>query len=420
MAAEESLRSPSPIQPKIVIVGRLSWKSTLYHTFVSYSFRYYLVLLSGFLSFLPLFMNETDYLESTIVALSLRQRTMYYESSIVAVVVVGILAIDLLWDMFTIWFGNKLMNERKSNLIIQRMTNSEKFLLVFGLVIQPMVAFLPTTTSNLTMIWLCCRICQDCMICGTIALSWCRSFPENWTPLVTTIALVSAYIGLMLTNFAQIFMYYQSADMMQSLGVNMNTAGHVFLFPSLGYFFVRALLWLWRTGRTLRRRTIEAKETFTTNKLSNVGNDIRDQHGNDIELSISFGYLLFTCISMLLIVINSVTTGVDLVHLTSTGLMSHNIAYIILGLSFIVFHLRQAQLEAFLNLCRLLDSKQSYVRYLSHELRTPLNSASLGLKLMLDEWHESEDPIDRDRYDTLWDVHQACNIAVGILVNQRI
>ena len=420
MAAEESLRSPSPIQPTIVIVGRLSWKSILYHTFVSYSFRYYLVLLSGFLSFLPLFMNETDYLENTIVALSLRQRTMYYESSIVAVVVVGILAIDLLWDMFTIWFGNKLMNERKSNLIIQRMTNSEKFLLVFGLVIQPMVAFLPTTTSNLTMIWLCCRICQVCMICGTIALSWCRSFPENWTPLVTTIALVFGYIGLMLMNFGQIFIYYPSTDMMQHLGVNMNTAGHVLLFPSLGYFFVRALLWLWRTGRTLRRRTIEAKETFTSNKLSNVGNDIRNQHGSDIELSFSFGYLLFTCISMLLIVINSLTTGVDLLHLTPTGLMSNNIAYIILGLSFIVFHLRQAQLEAFLNLCRLLDSKQSYVRYLSHELRTPLNSAFLGLKLMLDEWQESEDPIDQDRYDTLWDVHQACNIAVEILVNQRL
>jgi two-component system, sensor histidine kinase len=63
----------------------------------------------------------------------------------------------------------------------------------------------------------------------------------------------------------------------------------------------------------------------------------------------------------------------------------------------------------------LLESKKTYVRHISHELRTPLNTAFLGLKLLSSELKASNDPRDKERYDTLVDVNMSCMAAVDIL-----
>ena len=102
--------------------GRLSLR--LYRTFISYSFKYHLIWIAGLITFLPLFTNVIDYVETTNLATSLRNGSMYYESSILLVGFVGILAIDLLIDIFNSLFMNKAMNEKKANFIVQqRMTN---------------------------------------------------------------------------------------------------------------------------------------------------------------------------------------------------------------------------------------------------------------------------------------------------------
>ena len=64
------------------------------------------------------------------------------------------------------------------------------------------------------------------------------------------------------------------------------------------------------------------------------------------------------------------------------------------------------------------------MRYISHELRTPLNTAFLGLKLLVDDFKDSEDEIDKDRFDTIEAVNKsvlhAVEILNGILTFDRI
>ena len=409
--AKEMQKSPdtstSPRTPTLdESVGPFSWNSFLYQTFVSYSFKYYLIWAAGLFSFLPIFMNVSDYVETTILAASLRNGTMFYESSILLVGFVGILAIDLLMDVYNSWFGNKEMNEKKAKFMIQRMTNGENLLLLLGLLIQPMVAFLPRALPNLVMIWLCCQRCRNILVFCTIFLSWCRLYPDIWTPSSTSLALSIGITGLLLLNFSQFFVHNPSASI-QSLGNVIYVAGSVSLYLSMAYFLFKALVWLYRTGRNLFLPSIEKKETFTTNKLPMP----TDKYS---EVSIfSFGYILFTWISLIVIMIAH--GGTNLFQLTPMGLLQNNIAFIIMELCFINFHLRQVQFEAIVNLCRLIEAKRAYVRYISHELRTPLNSAFLGLKLILDQLRGSQDPVDKERCETLSDVHRACMTAVDIL-----
>ena len=406
---QEPDASTSPMTTTIFgSVGRFAWNSFLYQTFVSYSFKYYLILVSGLLSFLPLFMNVSDYVETTILAASLRNGTMFYESSILIVGFVSILAIDLLMDTYSSWFGDKEMNEKKAKFMIQRMTNAENFLLMLGLLVQPIVAFLPRTIPNLTMIWLCSQRSRNILVFCTIFLSWCRLYPEMWTPSSTSLGISMLLTGLLLLNFGQFLLYYPSVSI-QSTGYKMNLAAQVFVYLSLAYFLCKAMLWLYRTGRKLFLPSIEKKETFTTNKLPAP----IDKSNEDSIFS--FGYILFTWITVILVLITN--GGMNLSQLTAAGLLQNNIGFIIMELCFINFQLRQVQFEAIVNLCRLMEAKRAYVRYISHELRTPLNSAFLGLKMILDQLRSSEDPVDKERYETLWDVHRACMTAVDILVN---
>ena len=379
---------------------RFSWNT-------SYSFKYYLIWLSGLLTFLPLFMKLPDYIETTILAATLRNGAMMYEISILLVGFAGILAIDFLMDVYNSWFGDKMMNEKKAKFMTQRMTNAEKFLLLLGLLIQPIVAFLPRTIPNLAVIWLCCQRCRTILVFGTIFLSWCRLYPDMWSPRSTSVALSVGFTGLVLLNFAQFFISDPSVSI-QSIGNKMYLAGTVLLYLGLAYFMIKALVWLYRAGRKLLRSSIVTKETFTTNKLP-----MATEKDND-ESIFSFGYILFTWISLILTI--STTGGSSLLQLSPMGLLQNNIAFLIMELCFINFHLRQVQYEAIVNLCRLIEAKRVYVRYVSHELRTPLNSAFLGLKLILDQLRGSEDLVDKERYETLLDVYCACTTAVDILV----
>ena len=190
----------------------------------------------------------------------------------------------------------------------------------------------------------------------------------------------------------------------------MYLAGSVLLYLGLAYFMLKALVWLYRAGRKLLRSSIVTKETFTTNKLPMPS----DKDNDNDESIFSFGYILFTWISLILIFVT--VGGANPLQLSPMGLLQNSIAFMIMELSFINFLIRQVQYEAIVNLCRLMEARRAYVRYISHELRTPLNSAFLGLKMILDQLRGSEDPVDKERYETLSDVHQACMTAVDILV----
>ena len=389
----------------------LTWNSIFYQTFASYSFKYYLIWISALFAFLPLFLHMSDNVESTILGDSLRDGTMYYESSILLVGFSCILAIDLLVDILNEWFGNKMMSEKKAKFMVQRISNAEKLLLVLGLIIQPIIAFLPRTTPHLTMIWLCCHKCQKIAVFCPIFLSWYRLYSHTWSPFSSSVATVFGLGGFLLSDFS-IFMEFDPSISLQSIGSHLYVAGQVCMYLAVAYNLINALVWLWRTGRKLWHSShVVKKEIFSANKIPTPSSD-KDKSNE--ESIFAFGYILFTFIS--LVFVFSTTGGADALQVSPMGLLKYNIAFIVMALCFINFHLRHVQYEAIVNLCLLVEAKRNYVRYMSHELRTPLNSASLGLKLILDQLRGSNDPDDEERYETLQDVHGVCMAAVDILV----
>jgi signal transduction histidine kinase len=58
----------------------------------------------------------------------------------------------------------------------------------------------------------------------------------------------------------------------------------------------------------------------------------------------------------------------------------------------------------------LTRTKKSFIRYIFHELRTPLNSATLGLKLLMDDLEDTT-----ESYENADDVSKSVAQAVEIL-----
>ena len=213
-------------------------------------------------------------------------------------------------------------------------------------------------------------------------------------------------------------------------GINMHTASTALIFCGIGPFMLKAIVWLYQSGRQLMRISYETKEFFTSNKLP--VETIIDNH--NVELYYSFGYILISLVTFVIVVSVSNSTGLNSttnhpvcgagngsgspLNLTSTGLLSVNISYIIMELCILNFHIRQAKYESITNLLRLLNAKKQYVRYFSHELRTPLNSVFLGLKIVLDRLRDIANPDNLD-FETLSDVYKSCLIAVNILVSDE-
>ena len=405
--------------------------SIMHRILVSYQFRYVQIMMSAVLSFLPVFytMQEPNYLEETITSASLRSGTLFYESSVFAIAFVIPSAIDCMLDVCNSMFGNQLMIAERLKVCKERLTVAENMLLFVGFSIQPMVAFLPRTIPNLTLIWMCCRKCQIMLVFGGIAMSWCRLYPERWSPLFTSIALILCNSGNLLSLFANVFMCSASTSTM-TRGINMHTASTALIFCGIGPFMLKAIVWLYQSGRQLMRISYETKEFFTSNKLP--VETIIDNH--NVELYYSFGYILISLVTFVIVVSVSNSTGLNSttnhpvcgagngsgspLNLTSTGLLSVNISYIIMELCILNFHIRQAKYESITNLLRLLNAKKQYVRYFSHELRTPLNSVFLGLKIVLDRLRDIANP-DNEDFETLSDVYKSCLIAVNILVSDE-
>ena len=133
------------------------------------------------------------------------------------------------------------------------------------------------------------------------------------------------------------------------------------------------------------------------------------QNGVYPYIYISLSIMCFTGLMVLMIqfTLNFVVTD--------DNLFGMNVAYIVFEILLLIYALRKGKFDIFQALCAVKEAKQIFVRYISHELRTPLNTAFLGLKLLVDDFKDSDDEVDKDRFDTIEAINQSVLYAVEIL-----
>ena len=354
-----------------VVAGDGDWLlRSCYRVLVSYTTRFVLCFCFGVLSFLPLLTNEVDYMENTVTASSLRDGRLYYESCIVILSLAVPLLIDMACDV-----SNALTKRSKAaapsakskraKASTDSLTLPEKSLVITGLVIFPAMAFVPTTTPNFMLIWLCTRRAQQMLVFLPIFASWCRLFPAVFPPFWVTVCTFCIGVGQMISS------YQVNRKCSPTPPANINTLNIVVLiltFPGLFMFLCRGSIWLYRTGWQLFRPVPVAKETFTTTRLSSAaGSNAKDTGPSDHErdaLYFPWLYILLTFSSVTIIGVMGVIFNAD--GNTNVRLLFHNCSIIITELCLVNFYLRRVKFEALNNLYALIDSKKSYVRYIRY------------------------------------------------------
>ena len=320
------------------------------------------------------------------------------------------------------------------------------------------------------MVYLSCRRYQTNMTLLTAMASWCRSFPEHFSPFWNSCAIVGVSLGSIPLVFYNILNLESSSSEATHLANQLNVVGAVFYWPGIAVFFVSTMRCLYRLIRQMRNTPTVVRETFSTTTLGNKHK--KGSHEKDEEnMFFPFLYLLSGVACFMIILVIFIAIGSP-IHFTPKLLLLNNLAYIFLNLCMLSFCLRRVKHNANKNLYQLIDSKKSYVRYIrcntslpfndhvfsytlsisdlvvtyicleltlpctyplsfclfvfvfavfpSHELRTPLNSAFLGLKHVLNTMLANSNtwtPDDKDTYETLTDIHKSCLTTVDILVS---
>lgn len=175
----------------------------------SNSFHVIFCFLSGLCCLLPLFLHSRSNFEKKPLRSALSSSTSGYTYSSVATITLVIpLFFDLFLDLVAVSIDASTSKRRRKlkpkvpeTLKFTFLNISERFLILIGLTISPMVAFLPKSTENLAFIYLCCNKCQLNLVGGTLALSLCRYDKKYWSVRSTLLSLISFSIGLVVSPF---------------------------------------------------------------------------------------------------------------------------------------------------------------------------------------------------------------------------
>ena len=345
---------------------------------------------------------------------------------------------------------------RNIRLSMDALSMTEKLLLMVGLAIAPSIGALDISSllgseNNLSLIYMCCRKSQNILVLGAVMTSLSRYKSQYWHASTTTVCLLGLIIGQVVS------LYYNLYEFEGRESTHLYVTMLVFSISSLILFYLMTCQWGYdiikssflarkttpnelfagESKATQQKRGEDSKRQMRNRRRSTDGDEqralVRDPsstieqiafdsqaHQNVMYpyLYVSLSLICFTGLMALMIqfTLNFVVTD--------TNLFGMNLAYIVFEILLLVYALRKSKFDVFQALCAVKEAKQIFVRYISHELRTPLNTAFLGLKLLVDDFKDSDNEVDMDRYDTIDAINKsvlhAVEILNGILTFDRI
>lgn len=170
--------------------------------FGSNFFQICFCLISGLMCFLPLFLQTPSNLEMKALHNSLSESSGFTICCASSIALVAPLFLDVLLDLAT--SRVQIIKQKFAATEAIRFTFlniPERILILIGMTVVPIVAFLPKNTDNLGLIYLCCDNCQQNLVGGTVLLSLSRYDKDYWSPRSTWLSLLFYCSGLVVGTF---------------------------------------------------------------------------------------------------------------------------------------------------------------------------------------------------------------------------
>ena len=195
----------SMLMPSSILSGSSLSTTTITHLLMT--------SVGGFLCFLPCLWGTPSCVEHSILRASLS--SVEYGYSAVTLIVITIpLIIEMIIDgVLHVYQSTFIQTNQKNNNqnyildtnVIRPYTYSfntpEKMLFIIGIVIQPLVALLPSTTNNLGQLYICSNKCQIMLVGGAFSTWLCRYDPRYFSVVTAYI-----FIGVLVVSMSlQVF-----------------------------------------------------------------------------------------------------------------------------------------------------------------------------------------------------------------------
>lgn len=164
---------------------------------------------SGLFCFIPVILDMQSYVENSILAESLVSSSEFDYSCIASIALVIPLFVDVFLDLMMNFIDASSSAEAKklkpkpieTSARFNFLNISERLLILMGVIILPLVNFLPKETKNLALTYLCAYKCQQNWVGGIIVVSLCRYDREYWSISSTLVSLSVFSIGLISGSF---------------------------------------------------------------------------------------------------------------------------------------------------------------------------------------------------------------------------
>ena len=175
--------------------------------FDSNSFYVIFCYISGLCCFLPLFLGIESNLEDRPVRESICSSLEFSYSCIASIALVIPLLIDILFDIRNSFdqsptaVKKRLKSRSSGSERFYFLNISERILILLGVAILPTLVFVPKSTSNLALIYVCCCKCQQNWVGGTVAISLRRYDKEYFSNSFAFFSLANFGFGLITSAF---------------------------------------------------------------------------------------------------------------------------------------------------------------------------------------------------------------------------
>ena len=183
--------------------------SNLLETIESHSSQTLFCFICGLCCLIPAFLESN--LEEKPLRHTLSSTNSFVYTSVASISAVIPLFFDAVLDLFACLrsshrlknVGSKVQKNHtvKTTNRFTFLNISERLMILMGVVVLPVVTFLPHSTRNLALIFLCCNKCQQVWVGATLGLSLSRYDKEYWSIRCTVLSLLSLNIGLTITPF---------------------------------------------------------------------------------------------------------------------------------------------------------------------------------------------------------------------------
>ena len=308
------------------------------------SLRILFCLTSGLICLLPIWLQVSSNLErdSLRKSLSSSPAFTYFCAACIALTIPHFL--DVLFDLCTMSFHAKSSahnkNSTQGTVKFTSLNISERTLFLLGMVILPTIVFLPQSTDNLGLIYLCFSSCQQNFVGATVVMCLCRYDKDYFSERSTSFSVLCFGLGLASGTF--VFNKY-AGETSPSLSLYaIYILCYVFQLTPVLVFLVNSARWLIIVhGKAHSWKGLLMCGSNLNQLIESEASTIRDTPKH------TFFPMVYTvstiCISVLAIIVVGAAPRIE--FWTSSDLLLSTVPFVLFLISISTLSMRMAKFE---------------------------------------------------------------------------